>query len=348
MKILFVEDELSRNIPRVVRLFEKFLGNSRIDRLNALEADPSGYGATPEEIKAIIDETGIVEAEFRFPEALRKISSYHDRYALFIVDRNLGEGDYRYQDALAADPDFSESHYEKYHEREGDYLLWKLAFRNSEVARRSFFFMTAYDAGYELKSAAGLQEFIDNLGAFKANNFIEKGNENHLERLKGIIENHRSLHLISDHQHHLNLVRKYLDEETAERFAKILLEKDEPKRIYDNLNEIRQVAQNFLRGFIIGFGDHGNAGDVGGFPVAGKQVRAGDLVEGKLPGAGHELLQAAGQLVRQGPEGDGAVGDVFHLFFADLFSARRNRRRKISSALAHIADGLGQFVPVAA
>lgn len=249
MKILFVEDELSKNIPRIIRLFSKFLNNRQIKQLKALESDPSGYGASPEEVKAIVDESGIVEVDFKFPEALRKIIQHHDRFALFIVDRNLVEDDYHHDEAVAIDPTFSETQYEIYCEREGDYLLYKLAFKGVDV-RQKFFFMTAYDAKSELKNAAGLEEVIGTLGDFKANNFIEKGKEEHLKRLQKMIENHKTIGQIAEHQHHVKMLHKYLDQGTADRFIKILLEKDNDKRIDidGNLNEIRQIYQKILSG----------------------------------------------------------------------------------------------------
>ena len=248
MKILFVEDELSKNIPRINRLFSKYLGKSRISRLNDLESDPSGYGATSEEVKAIIDETGIVEADFRFPEALRKVVSSHERYCLFVVDRNLVEADYAYEEALSADPGFSEALYDRYFEREGDYLLYKLAVNKKIDVREKFFFMTAYDAKSEIRNAEGLAELIGHLGDFKTNNFIEKGSEEHLARLKDLVENQREISRIAPHQHHVNLLRKYLGEDNADRFIKVLLDAEDNRRIGDNLNELRQIYQKILTG----------------------------------------------------------------------------------------------------
>ena len=242
-----MEDELSRNIPRIIRLFSKYLGKSRVSRLNDLESDPSGYGATPEEVKAIIDETGIVEADFRFPEALRKVVSAHERYCLFIVDRNLVEADYAYKDALSADPGFSEALYEQYAEREGDYLLYKLAIKGFDV-RGKFFFMTAYDAKSEIRNAEGLAELIGHLGDFKSNNFIEKGSEEHLARLKDLVENQREISRIAPHQHHVNLVRKYLGEDVEKRFTDVLLDAGDNRRIDENLNRIRLIYQKVLSG----------------------------------------------------------------------------------------------------
>ncbi len=247
MKILFVEDELSKNIPRIVRLFEKYLGKKRIQRLEAMEADTSGYGATPEEIKALVDDTGIVEAEYRFPEALAKIRQQHEHYALFIVDRNLAESDYDYAEAVAADPSFSEALYNEYFEREGDCLLYKLAFKGVDV-RRMFYFMTAYDATSELKNARGLEELLGHLGDFKVRNFIEKSNEEAFQRLKDRINNHQELSRIAEHQHHIRLLRQHLDETAAEGFRKVVLHQDKHDRIGDNLTEIRKIYEKILAG----------------------------------------------------------------------------------------------------
>ncbi len=247
MKILFVEDELSKNIPRIVRLFEKYLGKKRIQQLEALEADASGYGATPEEIKAIVDDTGVVEADYQFPAALAKIMRQHDHYALFIVDRNLAESDYDYADAATADPSFSEAQYNEYFEREGDCLLWKLAFKGVDV-RRMFFFMTAYDATSEIKNARGLEELLGHLGDFKSRNFIEKSNEEAFRRLRDLINNHRDLSRIAEHQHHIRLLQNILDEAAAEGLRRVVLHQDKHDRIADNLTEIRKIYEKILAG----------------------------------------------------------------------------------------------------
>ena len=98
MKILYVEDELSKNIPRLIRLFSKYLSKKEIKNLKALEADETGYGAEPEEIKNIVEKTGLIEIEYRFPDALREVIHNSEKYALFIVDRNLSEIEYEYDE----------------------------------------------------------------------------------------------------------------------------------------------------------------------------------------------------------------------------------------------------------
>jgi len=147
MKILFVEDELSKNIPRITRLFSKYLGKKRIQRLESLEADE--YGAEPEEIKAIVEETNLIELDYRFSDALRKIVQSYQDYALFIVDRNLYQTEYDFEEVKKIDHSYTEALYERYFEREGDYLLYKLAMlSNADIVKAKFYYLTAYSADY--------------------------------------------------------------------------------------------------------------------------------------------------------------------------------------------------------
>lgn len=44
MRILFVEDELATNIPRLIRLFRRYLGKQQREKLQEMENDDSGYG----------------------------------------------------------------------------------------------------------------------------------------------------------------------------------------------------------------------------------------------------------------------------------------------------------------
>ncbi len=246
MKILFVEDELSKNIPRIVRLFEKYLGEKRIQALMALEGDC--YGGSPEKIKAIVDDTNMVEAEYRFPEALAKIvNENYKRYALFIVDRNLVESDYTYAEAVAADPSSNEEAYKNYNKKEGDCLLVKLALKRVDV-EQMFFFLTVNTAETELANAKELEGILGSLGDFKKWNFIEKSKKEHLDRLKERIDNHEDLSRTLEHQHHIRLLRQHLGETAADRFRRLVLRQDEHDRIEDNLTEIRKIYETILAG----------------------------------------------------------------------------------------------------
>jgi hypothetical protein len=244
MKILYVEDELSKNIPRLIRLFSKYLSKKEIKNLKALEADETGYGAEPEEIKKIVEKTGLIEVEYRFPEALKNIIQNYEAYALFIIDRNLSEIEYEYDELSPIDATYNKDQYDKFFEREGDYLLHKLVYKDVNVLTK-FYFLTAYPAPDEIRGADDLKTLVD-FGKFHAENFIEKADSDQLEKMKSIIENIKILNLQEENKQYLNILRKNIDKETTESFLKILDEKDEMMRIGDNLRKTRIIYENIL------------------------------------------------------------------------------------------------------
>jgi len=245
MKILYVEDELSKNIPRVIRLFSKYLSKKEIKNLKTLEADETGYGAEPEEIKKIVEKTGLIEIEYRFPDALQKIIQNIDKYALFIIDRNLSEIEYEYDELRQIEDTFSEDQYDDFFAREGDYLLHKLVYKGVSVLTK-FYFLTAYPVPDEIRGVDDLKMLFD-FGKFHAENFIEKADNEQLEKLKSIIENIKLLNLQEENKQYLNILRNKIDEETAEKFLKVLDEKDEKSGIGDNLIAIRIIYENVLK-----------------------------------------------------------------------------------------------------
>lgn len=245
MKILYVEDELSKNIPRLIRLFSKYLSKKEIKILKELETDGSGYGAEPEEIKKIVENKGLIEVEYRFPEALKKIIQNYEKYDLFIIDRNLSEIEYEHDEIRQIDAAYNTNQYDEFFEREGDYLLHKLVFNGVNVLTK-FYFLTAYPAQNVIRGAGALQLLV-NFGQFNAENFIEKGDNDRLERLQSIVENINILNLQKENKQYLNILRNKIDEETARIFLKVIEEKDKTKRIGDNLKEIRIIYENILK-----------------------------------------------------------------------------------------------------
>jgi hypothetical protein len=242
MRILFIEDEISKNIPRIIRLFSKYLGKDRIKLLNDLAADE--WGAEPHEIKAIVEETGIIEIEHRFPESLAKIIHKHQTYALFIVDRNLSAAEYNFEEANKIDPGFTERLYEDYYfEREGDYLLHKLALLNVGV-KEKFYFLTAYSAEEELRGEQDhIKHLIEHIKDFKRENIIEKGA---VEKLIKIIDDTPVLQIQHQNQYYLGILRQHIGEETSEAFLTILCNKDKQDQINRNLASLRNIYQAVL------------------------------------------------------------------------------------------------------
>ena len=248
MKILFVEDELSKNIPRITRLFSKYLGKKAVEDLNRLEADESGYGADPKDIKEIVERTDLIEVEYRFPDALRKIIQHPEKYALFIIDRNLVEGEYDFDEVRKIDPEYDEKKYERYFEREGDYLLNKLVYDVDLLTK--FYFLTAYSAEDEIRGADDIRHHID-MGKFNTENFIEKAKNEDIERLKHIVENIKIIKLQNENKIYLDILKNIIGNKASEKFLQILVMKDsdKPEQVAENLGSLRNVLENVLTVF---------------------------------------------------------------------------------------------------
>jgi len=240
MKILFVEDELSKNIPRIIRLFSNYLGEERIQRLESLEADE--YGATPEEIKAIVEETNLIELDYCFSDALRKIVQSYQSYVLFIVDRNLAETDYDCEEVKKIDSAYTKLLCERYFTREGDYLFCKLALLNVDM-KTKFYYLTAYsDDDFRWKD--DLPDFVEFFKDFKTENLIEKGA---IEKFKKeVVEKIPIINLQYENKEYLDILRKNIGHDAAEGFLKILEEKDDLRRIGDNFKEMRIIYESML------------------------------------------------------------------------------------------------------
>lgn len=244
MKILYVEDDLSMNIPRITSLFSKYLDKKTVKKLNAFEADESGYGGAPEEIKRIVEASNIIEVEYRFPEALKKIIQNHKKYALFIIDRNLDKGEYEFDEVKQIDPTFNKEKYKKYSEWEGDYLLLKLAVKYHVDVLTKFYFLTGYPAQDEVRGNENIQGIID-VDTFNSKNFIGKGESG---RLKEIIDNIKVINLRNDNKIYLDSLRNNIADKAAERFFDVLVKKNSEKEtdIIANLGFLRNILEKLL------------------------------------------------------------------------------------------------------
>jgi len=81
---------------------------------------------------------------------------------------------------------------------------------------------------------------------FSTDNFIEKGNDEHFEKLKSIIDNIEILNIRNENKDYLHILQKNINEEIAESFLKILNQKDDLKSIRDNLNHMRIIYEQIL------------------------------------------------------------------------------------------------------
>jgi len=243
MRILFVEDELEKNIPRLRRLFSKYLSKNQNDELKALENDE--YGATPEQIKAIMERKDLFRIEYRFPDALKEIVTNTKKYALFIIDRNLSLTEYNLEEVQVIDKNFSESQYNKFFEREGDYFLHKMIYQHIDVATR-FYFLTAYSFEDEIKGAEDLKTHVE-FKKFGRDNFIEKASSNDIDRLRNVIENQPAFLIRHDNLEYLEILKKRIAENVSDSFWYILVNSNKQDYIQTNLGAIRVLLENIMR-----------------------------------------------------------------------------------------------------
>ena len=250
--ILYVEDELPSNVPRITRLFSTYLEQTDIDDLEAFEHDPDGYGATPEMIKQVVERGNMIEVEYRFPAALQKVLATPESYDLFIVDRNLANAHYTFEEVHSIDPTYKEPHQREFHEREGDYLLFKLFFDLTHRIdiRAKFYFLTAYSAKDELRGIRELENLIQ-FNTFETENFIEKGDNTAIERLRGLINSNYTMRARHENRIYSNIVRTYLGQETDDEFIQMMCRQTDsslPNQIRIMYEKILRACAQFLPG----------------------------------------------------------------------------------------------------
>lgn len=185
MKILYVEDELSQNIERILQLFgPTILSEKQRKELKDLQNDD--YGAASREIRDIITRSGVLDVETDFLTALQRIEHEGEKYDLFIVDRQLAtDADaYKWKDVAAIASAYTNKEFEKYLTREGDYLFMRLMRQGSMAKCHMFYFLTAYTES--IKCQDDLRPFME-AGWFKDEQVLEKGNIDHLRRLCEVI-----------------------------------------------------------------------------------------------------------------------------------------------------------------
>jgi hypothetical protein len=245
MKALFVEDDLSANIPKICNLFEPLLSKTSIKKLRDIEKDESGYGASPEEIKTIVETSGAIEVEYRFPNALSKIIDQQE-YAIYIVDRNLSKNDYGFEEVRNIDPVFNEEHEIEFIQREGDYLFQKIIDKNADLLSR-FYFLTANSQENDAIRGSKEMETHIQFGRLGIDNFIMKGDKEAESKLKLKIQNIDLFMIEYQNKIYIKTLRKYFPDKVADDFIKLIKEKDQNKRVRDNLAEIRVMYERILK-----------------------------------------------------------------------------------------------------
>lgn len=200
-KIMFVEDEISSNIPRLSQLFGKYLSEAEKTALQEAENNP--MGANGEDIRAILADNPVIEVFDSFKQALEHIrnltSEELEDYDMFILDRNLTGGmGYSLQEIQQIDKGFDTC---KYSEREGDYLASQLLFKGCPIKEKVFF----YSAYKTMSSGATEIEQMVGYGTFFLDNFFDKGQPAELIKL---INNQQRASLFAEHRDIFGIIAK--------------------------------------------------------------------------------------------------------------------------------------------
>ena len=239
MKILYVEDKPSENIDRIINLFRKYLSKNIVKQLENMNEDESGRGATPEEIKQVINSSGSIWFEYNFSDTLKVLNKNQNEFVLYIIDRNLSDSEYVAEEIRKFEPNYSEDLSTQFLEREGDYLLEKLLYENVDVMNK-FYFLTA-NSKDNLRNIEEIQKHID-FGKFSSDNFIDKTDK---EKLRNIINSHKQMQIQLENSEYIEILQKYVGDYAVDEFINLLLADD--LKINHALISLRILLENILR-----------------------------------------------------------------------------------------------------
>lgn len=234
MKILYVEDELKKNISGIIQLFEKYLGEDIVLKLEELMND--AYSGD-EDIKNVIEQCDFIEVAYNFPDAIKKVKIQPHLFSLFIIDCNLSEQPYEITELREIAPEYDDEKKERYNQREGEFLLNILS-ANKEIVdlREKFYFLSAYSASSNILS------LIDN-GTITKNNYIEKGSqEGKTFLIRKVIEKNKNLLVKLTNKSYIDVLEN-IDSNLRSSFISLLINKNNETRIRENCQIIRMISE---------------------------------------------------------------------------------------------------------
>ncbi len=237
-KILYIEDEIVKNIELIINIFEKFIGKELIKQIKLLKDDESGYGISAKEIKEIINKSEIVEIVDNFKDALDIFECKSDDYSVFIVDRNLSEQAYNLKDLTAIDKNFNEQMLSKYKSCEGDYLLEKIFNKTTNILTK-FYFLSA-NSPSELKfKTSNIENHIEQK-RFSYDNFIEK---TETKKVVKIMNDNKLLTIQLENKDFLLILKNQINYSVESKFLDLFFEKD----IEKSLALVRIIFETMLQ-----------------------------------------------------------------------------------------------------
>ena len=198
---MFVEDEISSNIPRLFQLFGKYLSDAEKTALQDAENNP--MGANGEDIRKILTDNPVVEVFDSFKQVLEHIRNLTAQalndYDMFILDRNLTGGTgYIPGEIQQLDNGFDDY---KYGGREGDYLALQLHLKGCPIKEKVFFYSAYKTMGF---GATEIEQMVG-YGTFFTDNFFDKGQ---LAELINLINNQQRSSLFAEHRDVFGIIAK--------------------------------------------------------------------------------------------------------------------------------------------
>jgi hypothetical protein len=221
-KILYIEDELTKNISTIQKLFAPILKDKRIKiELSELESRDRFYAEDVIKACRYCSELDVVHS---FPLAVEKVLSYHKSYDLIVIDRNLSL--HGYDDQLEPLlsmiqkelPQFNEERLLEYFEREGDLLLLLLMRINPDYRDKTYY-LTA-NASDALRGSSELQTMLD-MNSFTSKHIIEKGS-NSEQVICDILSDMKAFRIQNSYRIQCDILRKRLTEDDVNQFVKMV------------------------------------------------------------------------------------------------------------------------------
>lgn len=230
-KILYIEDELDWSF--ITNSFGDILSNEEQTALRDSENDE-------ETIFKAIQNNQRLEIVSDFAEALRRIYQRLEEYDILLVDRNLFGDGRRYNKRDIISIHLPLAYKDVFDTREGDFLLHLARYKRYDIDNK-FYIITGNtdEIRYHPEFEHSLSE------AFKNNNIIVKGSGD-VEKICSIVAT------MDDRLNrvYLEILKNYICNETANKFLKVLKNKDDESSISDNLKEMRTIYESILKEFI--------------------------------------------------------------------------------------------------
>lgn len=253
-KILYIEDELTRNIATIKKFFAPVLRDRRIQQeLDQLENSDRVF---PEDIVQACSYSSELDIAYTFPIALERILTNHRSYDLILIDRNLSL--YQYSEELesvmemlnSTGHEYSDDRILGFHEREGDLLLLVLL-RFDPGYRDKIYYLTA-NTSDALRGSPDLQALID-LKSFTQDHIIEKGSPG--ERIiSDILSDMKSFRIQNKYRPQCNILRNRLTEDDVKQFVEMVSYFDNGKK-KEFVFFLRKLLDNLLHSIAYQMGE---------------------------------------------------------------------------------------------